>query len=141
MSHSISQHFSLNFHSIFFCFIVTVKIIIIIIILIFLGCHSRLQWFFYNCNKISVLVWGLILHIVLQIWVKFQISVLLLFWCFCYNCDSSEDWNKLYNGYCKLLSKNGSGTNKCQILLEALIQILILDIQSLQILFKLFKIT
>ena len=60
-------------------------------------------------------------------------------WCFCYNCDSSEDYNKLYNDYCKLLSKNGSGANKSQILLETLIQILILDIQSL-LLFKLEKV-
>ena len=126
MSHSISKHFLqfllLHNHSQYHHHYHTYHL--------FLGFHKGLQWFFYTCNTISVLVWSLILHIVLQIWVKF-LSVLFLLWCFCYDCDSSEDCNKLYNDYCKLLSKNGSGTNKSQILLETLIQILILDIQSL----------
>ena len=61
--------------------------------------------------------------------------LVLLLW-----CDSSEDCNKLYNDHCKLLSKNGSGTNKSQILLETQIQILNLR-HSISSLFKLFKVT
>ena len=63
--------------------------------------------FFCKCNTISVLVWGLFFDVVLWIWVKF-LSVLFLLWYFCYHCDSSDDCYKLYNNYCKLLSKNKS---------------------------------
>ena len=117
MSHSISQHFS---H--FLLFISTVNIIVIIIILIisFWDVTKVFNGFFYTCNTIFILVWGLIFHNVLQIWVKF-LSV--LFWDFLANIqlqinskdksrDTSHTTFKMYlkkyfqkqaNSKCKLL--------------------------------------
>ena len=108
MSHSNFQHFDISFY-----FIVLVNIMVIITILIISFWYVTKV--FNICNITFALLGGLILHIILKIQVKF-LSVLFLRCHFCYDCDSSKDYNKLYNNYCKLLSKNGSGINKSQIL-------------------------
>ena len=97
MSHSVSQHFSqfLSF------FIITVGIIIIIILIIsFWDFMKVVNSFFKPFNFCPGMRFSPPYCFANLSEISFSVFFIL-----CYDCDSSEDCNKLYNNYCKLLAK------------------------------------